>query len=205
MKTRNFNVIGYDTRYWWLLLAGGLLFIVLGGWIILSPEKSYLFLSLLLAIGMLATGLFESIFSLFHINKIKDWGWIFVGGLVDAVLGVYVLNYPLLTMILMPTVIGIWMLFRGFMTISSPVTLKALGVKDWIWLMVTSILLILPSLVILIDPFVGLVNVVKLTGAAFILSGIFRIFFSQQLRKLKSVHKQIKKRKKHLDYDHHYI
>ncbi|RYY70689.1 MAG: hypothetical protein EOO13_05730 [Chitinophagaceae bacterium] len=113
MKTRNINVIGYDTRYWWFLLSGGLLFIVLGGWIILSPEKSYLFLSLLLAIGMLTTGIFESIFSLFHIRKIRDWGWIFVG-LVDAALGVYVLNYPLLTMILMPTVIGIWMLFRGF-------------------------------------------------------------------------------------------
>lgn len=205
MKTRNFNVIGYDTRYWWLLLAGGLLFIVLGGWVILSPEKSYLSLSLLLAIGMLATGLFESVFSLFHIRKIKDWGWIFAGGLVDAGLGVYVLNYPILTMIIMPTVIGIWMMLRGFMTISSPVTLKALGIKDWVWLMVTSTLLILPSLIILIDPFVGFVNVVKLTGVAFMLSGLFRIFFSQQLRKLKTVHRQIKKRKTHLDYDHNYV
>ncbi|RYY70688.1 MAG: hypothetical protein EOO13_05725 [Chitinophagaceae bacterium] len=85
------------------------------------------------------------------------------------------------------------------MTISSPVTLRELGIKDWVWLMVTSILLILPSLVILINPFVGLVNVVKLTGVAFILSGVFRIFFSQQLRHLKTVHRQIKKRKKHLD------
>lgn len=199
MKPRKFNVIGYDTRYWWLLLGGGVLFIVLGVWIILSPEKSYLFLSLLLAVGMLTTGLFESIFSLFHIHKIKDWGWIFVGGLVDTIFGIYVFNYPLLTMILMPLVIGIWMLFRGFMTISSPVTLKALGVKDWVWLMVTSILLILPSLVILIYPFFEFINVVKLTGVAFILSGAFRIFFSQQLRKLKTVYRQIKRRKKYFN------
>ena len=97
------------------------------------------------------------------------------------------------------------MMLRGFMTISSPVTLKALGIKDWVWLVVTSTLLILPSLIILIDPFVGFVNVVKLTGVAFTLSGLFRIFFSQQLRKLKTVHRQIKKRKTHLDCEHNYI
>ncbi|MBO9672569.1 MAG: DUF308 domain-containing protein [Sphingobacteriaceae bacterium] len=204
MKHRSFNIIGYETKYWWFLLANGLLFIILGGWIILSPEKSYFFLSQLLAIGMLATGFFEAIFSLFHINKIRDWQWIFAGGLIDVMLGTYVFNFPILTMIIMPAVIGIWMLIRGFMTISGSLTIKALGIRDWVWLLFTSMLLIFPSLVILIDPFVVLVNFVKLTGVAFILSGLFRIYFSQQLRRLKTVHRQLKKRKKHLDYDHHF-
>lgn len=185
MKTRNFNVVGYDTRYWWLLLGGGILFIGLGTWIIFSPEKTYLFLSLLLAIGLLITGFFEALYSIFHTRKIKDWGWIFAGGLIDALLGIYLLNYPLLSLILMPMIIGIWMLFRGFMTVSSPLDRKVLGIHDWIWLLLTSMVLILPSLVILIYPIVGLVNVVVITGISFILSGIFRIFFSIQLRRLK--------------------
>jgi len=198
MGTRNFNVIGYDTRYWWLLLAGGILFIGLGTWIICSPEKTYLSLSLLLAIGMLATGAFEALFSLFNLKRIKDWGWIFAGGLIDVLLGIYLLNYLLLTMVLMPMAIGIWMLFRGFMTVSSPVALRALGMSEWLLLVLTSMLLILPSIVILLDPFIGLVNVVMITGISFIISGIFRIFFSQQLRKLKTMHSKVKKRKKHL-------
>jgi uncharacterized membrane protein HdeD (DUF308 family) len=186
MKRRNFNVVGYDKRYWRVLACSGILFICLGTWIIFSPEKTYFFFSLLLAIGMLAAGLFETIFSIFHIRKIKGWGWIFTGGMIDALLGVYLLNYPLLSLILMPMIIGIWMLFRGFMTVSSPLILKVLGVSDWIWLLLTSMALILPSLVILIYPIVGLVNVVVITGISFILSGIFRIFFSQQLRRLKT-------------------
>ncbi|WP_316766443.1 HdeD family acid-resistance protein [Pedobacter frigiditerrae] len=184
MKKHSFNVIGYDTKYWWLLYASGVLFVFLGSWIIVSPQKSYLFLSLLLAIGLLTTGLFESLYSIFHIRKIKDWGWIFIGGLIDAILGVYLLNYPLIAIILMPFVIGIWMLFRAFMTVSSSIALKTIGVKGWLWLLVTSMVLILPSILILINPFAELINIVFITGIAFVLSGIFRIIFSQRLKSL---------------------
>lgn len=184
MKKRNYNVIGYDMRYWWNTFLSGILFIGLGLWIVTSTEKSYLFLSLLLALGLFTTGLFETLFSFFNRKAIKDWGWIFVGGLIDFVLGLYLLWYPLLTMVLMPVVLGLWMLFRSFMTVSSPVDLKAVGLWDWIWLLVTSVLLILPSLIIVVNPFFGLINIVLYTGVAFVITGIFRIYFSQQLRKL---------------------
>lgn len=184
MKRRNYNVIGYDMRYWWNTFLSGLLFIGLGLWISLATEKSYLFLSMLLALGLLITGLFETIFSLFNRKAIKDWGWIFVGGFIDLMSGGYLLSFPLLTMILMPMVIGLWMLLRSFMVARIAISLKAVGLSDWIWLLATSIVLILPSLVILIDPFYGLVNVVLCTGIAFVIAGIFRIYFSQQLRRL---------------------
>lgn len=203
MKTTNFNVLGYDTRYWWLLLSGGILFIALGTWIILTPEKTYLFMSRLLSFGMLFTGLFDAIFSLFNVRRVKDWGWVFTGGVIDIILGIYFLNYPLLSIIFMPMVIGTWMMFRAFMTVSSPIALQALGTKDFFVLILTSGILIMPSLVILIDPFAGLANMVTVTGVGFLLSGIFRIIFSQQLRKLKKVHTTARRRKKHLDQNHH--
>lgn len=184
MKSRNYNVIGYDMRYWWNTFLSGILFVGLGLWISLSTEKSYLFLSLLLAIGLFTTGMFETLFSLLNRKAIKDWGWIFIGGFIDLILGIYLLSFPLLAMVLMPLIIGLWMLFRSFMTVSSPVNLKAAGLWDWIWLLITSIVLILPSLIILINPFFGLVNIVLCTGIAFIIAGIFRIYFSQQLRRL---------------------
>ncbi len=149
MKKRDFNVVGYEPKYWRVMEVGGIVFICLGTWIIFSPETSYVFLSWLLAIGLLTTGLFEALFSIFHSKKIKSWGWIFTGGLVDAVLVVYLLNYPLLSLILMPMIIGIWLLLRGFMTVSSTLVLTILGIRDWIWLILTSLVLILPSLIIL--------------------------------------------------------
>lgn len=194
------NILGYDTKYWWFLLAEGIFFVCLGIWILLSPEQTYFFLSVLLAGGMLVSGTFEVFFSFFNSHRIGNWGWIFFGGLVDAILGAYFLCYPLLTMILVPLVVGLWMIFSAFMTVSSPIKLKILGIADWIWLIVMSMLLILPSLFILIDPFVKLVNMVAVSGSAFIISGIFRIYFSQQLRRLKSVHSAVHKRKKYLYY-----
>lgn len=184
MSRRNYNVVGYDARYWRVLAVGGILFICLGIWIIFTPESTYIFLSRLLAIGMLASGLFETIFSILQTHKIKGWGWIFAGGCIDTLFGIYVLNFPLLSLLLMPMIIGVWMLFRGFMTVSSPLVLAILGVGDWIWLVITSLFLILPSLIILINPIVGLVNVVVITGISFVLSGIFRLSFSFQLRGL---------------------
>lgn len=201
MKTKHFNLIGYDTKYWWLLLSGGLLFIALGTWIILTPQKTYLFMSRLLSLGMLFTGLFDSIFSLINSRRIKDWGWILAGGIIDTALSIYFLKFPLLSIIFMPMIIGVWMMFRAFMTVSSPIALQALGIKHFFLLLLTSGLLILPSLVILVNPFSGLVNMVSITGVGFLLSGVFRIIFSQKLRKLKKVHTMVRKRKIHLNHD----
>ncbi|MEJ5995271.1 DUF308 domain-containing protein [Pedobacter sp. Du54] len=182
MRRQNYNVVGYDSRYWRVLAVVGIFFICLGIWIIFTSEQSYIFLSRLLAIGMLASGLFEAVFSLLQNHKIKGWGWIFAGGCIDTFFGIYVLNFPLLSLLLMPLIIGVWMLIRGFMTVSSHLVLKILGVSDWIWLVITSLILILPSLIILINPIVGLVNVVVVTGISFILSGVFRVYFSRQLK-----------------------
>lgn len=190
MKRSYYNVIGYDSRYWWNTFFSGLLFIGLGLWISFSAQKTYLFLSLLLASGLFLTGLFESLFSLFNQKAIGNWGWMLAGGLIDLAMGVYLMAFPLLTMVLMPMLIGLWMLFRSFMTASCPVNLKVAGIWDWIWLLATSIVLILPSLVILVNPFFGWVNVVLCTGMAFIIAGIFRLYFSQQLRRLNQAKRQ---------------
>ena len=183
MKRRYFSLISYDSEYWWMIRSVGILFVFLGIWIIFSGQQSYYLLSLLLALGVLASGILEMLFSFLNRNSISEWCWIFAGGLIDFVLGAYLLNYPLISMIVMPMVIGMWLLFRSFMTMDSNIALSVIGIRNWIWVIVISILLILPSLIILINPYFGMINVVVYTGAAFLASGIFRIIFSQQLRR----------------------
>ncbi len=187
MKRRYFSLISYDSEYWWMIRVIGILFVFLGTWIIFSGQQSYYLLSLLLALGVLASGILEMLFSFLNRKSIAEWGWIFAGGLIDFVLGSYLLKYPLISMVVMPMVIGMWLLFRAFVTMDSNIALSVIGRRNWIWVIVISILLILPSLIILVNPYFGMINVVVYTGAAFLASGIFRIVFSQQL---KSAHRK---------------
>lgn len=173
----------YAAQFWWLMFCSGVLFVCLGIWILASPVASYLSLSLLFAFGMIFSGLFELVFSIGNRKKLHGWGWTLAGGLIDVVLGCYLLNFPLLTMIVMPIIIGLWMLFRGFMAIGSSIELRAYGVLDWLWLLFTGVLIVVLSLLIIGHPLFAAINVVIWTAFAFILSGIFRVFLSLQLRK----------------------
>jgi uncharacterized membrane protein HdeD (DUF308 family) len=182
MKTTYLN--NDAAQYWWLMFCSGVLFIGLGIWMLAAPVSSYLSLSLLFAFGMIFAGIFEVTFSVSNRKRLHGWGWTLSGGLIDIFLGGYLLNLPLLTMVIMPVIIGLWMLFRGFMAISSSIELRAYGILDWAWLLLTGILIVVLSVLIIADPLFGAINIVVWTAFAFLLSGIFRILLSLQLRSL---------------------
>jgi len=185
MEAIRLKTVRTQTKYWWLMLFAGVLLIGLGVWILASPVASYLSLSLVFAAGMVMTGSFEVIFSITNYKDVQGWGWTLAGGLVDLVLGVYLLYYPLLTMIVLPLIMGFWMLFRGFMAIGSSIELRAYGILDWGWLLFTGVMIILVALIILGNPLFGVINIVVWTALAFIISGIFRIYLSIKLKKYK--------------------
>lgn len=185
MKTKEINFIGYTTQYWWLMFSAGFLFIGLGIWILVSPVASYLSLSLLFAFGMIFSGFFEIVFAAGNYKTLHGWGWTLVGGIIDLFLGLYLLSLPLLTMVIMPIIIGLWMLFRGCMAIGSSLELRAYGILDWAWLLITGILIVILSLLIIGHPLFAAVSIVIWTAFAFVLSGIFRIYLSLQLKSFK--------------------
>lgn len=184
MKSKNINFIGYSVEYWWLMLFVGILFIGLGAWVLALPVSSYLALSQMFSFGMIFSGIFEIIFSIGNRATLRGWGWILTGGMIDFLLGIYLLNYPLLSMVVMPLIMGLWMLFRGCLAIGSSLELRAYGVLDWIWLLFTGVLILILSFLIIGNPLFAAINIVVWTAFAFIISGIFRIYLSLQLKKV---------------------
>ena len=187
MKTMSFKeAVKYAADYWWLMLLAGILLIGLGLWVLATPVASYLSLSLLFAIGMVMTGIFEVLFSITNTRFVKGWGWILIGGMIDLLLGIYLLYYPLLTMIILPMIIGLWMLFRGFMAIGSSIELKDSGIPNWGWVSFTGLLIIVCSLVILVHPLFGVINIIIWTALSLIITGVSRIYLSLKLRKFQN-------------------
>lgn len=182
MKTKEFSFLSFYTQYWWLMFSAGVLFICLGVWILAAPVSMYQSIGMFFAFGLTFSGFFEGIFAVGNYKTLQKWGLTLVGGIIDLALGIYLMKVPMLTLMIMPVVIGLWMLFRGCMAIDNILGFKAFGILYWMWLIVTGGLMILLSLIILGSPLSEFVNAVIWTAFCFILSGIFRIYLSLQLK-----------------------
>ncbi|PWK79235.1 uncharacterized membrane protein HdeD (DUF308 family) [Mucilaginibacter oryzae] len=182
------NVIDKRTiipsRYWVLMLLSGILLSVLGVWIILSPLQSYLSLSLTFAIGMIATGFFETAVSVMSTRHIERWGWLLASGLIDIAIGSYLFSYPAITMMLLPVIVGFWLLVRGIMGIGSAIDMRAYGISNWGWILFNSLVVVFFSVGILAYPAFGIANLIIWTGLAFFGAGIFRVVISIKIKEL---------------------
>ncbi len=169
------------TGYWWFILLAGILFIILGLRILATPVASYLSLSSLFAIGMIMTGILEGLFSITNTRFVKRRGMILTGGVIDFLLGIYLLYYPLLTMVIMPVILGPWVLYWGFMTISNSTELKDSGMSNRRCTSFTGILIIVCALIILGTVLFGIINIVIWTAISLITAGISRIYLALKL------------------------
>lgn len=173
-------------KYWWLLLLSGLILIAVGVWVFASPAAAYLSLSVLFGACILAIGLFETVFAISARKSIKGWGWTLASGLLDTVIGSYLLAYPAVTMTILPFVLGFWLLFRGFSAIGFSFDMKSYGDLNWGWFLLLAIGIIIFAFMILAVPAFGVANIIAWTGLSFIFSGVFRIILAFSLKKWKS-------------------
>ncbi len=170
---------------WYFILLAGLASIVTGIWMIIKPVESYLTLSIWLAGCLFFTGLAEVLFSMISSLDFRGWGWLLAGALLDLFTGLYLLYYPMLTMIVLPIVIGIWLLLRGVIGISNPEALQSTPGRKWrrgISILIIFLMLAV-SIVLIAYPFTGVFTVVIWNGIAFVLAGLFRVLLASKIRK----------------------
>jgi uncharacterized membrane protein HdeD (DUF308 family) len=172
-------------KNWWLLVITGLLLIGLGVWILMTPLTAYASLAVLFSIGLTVAGLVEVAFAVSNRDAIDGWGWALVGGIIDLALGIYLLSNPAVTLVTLPILLGIWLLFRGFSAIGTSIALRGYGVTNWGWLLALGLGIIVFAIVIMNNPELGALNIVIWTGVGFILAGIFRIMVGLRLHRLK--------------------
>ena len=86
MKTSFVKSIRKSARYWFIPLIVGILFIILGGYTIATPLKSYLALAVLFSLSFLVTGTSEVIFAFVNRKEIENWGWSLSLGIITAII-----------------------------------------------------------------------------------------------------------------------
>ena len=176
---------GRVIRHWWLLMLAGILCVAAGIAVFVFPMESYMTLSIIFGVLMLITGAAQLIIASTSGNYLAMKGYVVVGGVLDLLLGIFLCVYPAVTVVLLPIMLGIWMMYHSFMIIAFGGDLDTFRINASGWVMIGGILLLVLSFLVLVNPFsVGIATVIVLTGVALIVFGFLLCGESVLLRRI---------------------
>lgn len=182
-----YKSIKNSVKYWWILLIIGLLFVGLGIYCFAFPTASYVALSVFFAVSFLFSGISEIIFSISNKDEIDSWGWTLTYGIITTIVGFMLVVNPILSLEVFAYYVGFLILFRSISGISYAFDLKNYGVKDWGISLFLAVIGLIISLILLSSPQLAGLTAVAWLGLAVISSGMFAIFISLQLKKIKDL------------------
>lgn len=159
--------------HWWLFLIAGVLCTLTGIAVFVFPLESYVTLSILFGVLMLVTGAAKLITASVSGNYFLMKGYVIIGGLLDLILGLFLCIYPGVTLMLLPIMMGFWMMYNSFVLIGFSGDFETFGVPGAGWVTGGGILLLILSILVLVNPFgAGIATVVILAGVGLIVLGI---------------------------------
>jgi len=191
------ETINTSVKNWRWFIIKGLLMIVAGAAIFARPAEGYVSLSILFSVIIIAIGFTQIFFAVGNKGVLKGWGWTLASGIIDVLIGGYLISFPVVTMATLPFILGFWLMFRSFYLIGASIDLQSLGAPGWGWLLAGGILLVILSLVILYYPAAGAVSIIACSGSAFIVGGIFNVVLAFKLKEIKKDVKEFEGKIKH--------
>ena len=172
-------------RHWWLFAIAGVLGIILGITVFFFPLQSYMVLSILFGVLMLVVGAAKLIAASTSDNFFMMKSYVIIGGVLDVVLGIFLCIYPEITLVLLPIMMGFWMLYNSFILIGLAGELDTFGVRGTGWISGGGILLLALSIIVLVNPFgAGIATVVVLAGIGLIVFGILLCVLAKTLKEV---------------------
>jgi uncharacterized membrane protein HdeD (DUF308 family) len=169
------------TRNWYMVLIKGIIMILLAILVFNHPGATLLGVAVYLGIGLVITGIIAIGLGIAERKLSPNWGWRTFEGVIDLILGLIVINNPILTVSIIPFLIGFWAAIYGiFLFIDAFSSKDSRGLK-----MISGILIFLLAWVLMFNPlFMGLTMVIWF-GVLLLINGIANVIISFGLRKIK--------------------
>lgn len=159
-------------KWKWTFIAISLAMILLGLCLIIWPHISatvlcYLFGALILITGIVRIVCYirRGVSALFHYHELPL-------GLLDILLAVFFFSRSRYVVLVLPVVIGIMILVDSIFELQMAIDLKQLGLGRWWSILALSILSILFSFLLVLNPFEGSVTLMVFVGLSLIVDGI---------------------------------
>lgn len=175
-------------RHWWLYMLCGILCMVAGIAVFIFPMESYMTMGLLFGILMLFVGAAQLIVASSSGNYLAMKGYVIVGGILDLIMGIILCINPAVSLVLMPVLLGIWMLYHSFMIVAFGGDMETFRIDGSGWTIAGGALLMLLSIFVLVNPMsAGVATVVTLAGVGLIVFGLLLCVLSFKLKDLHRV------------------
>lgn len=170
-------------KHWWLLMVAGILCIIAGICVFVFPLESYVTLSILFGILMLLTGAAQLVIASSSGNYLMMRGYFIIGGVLDVILGIFLCVYPGVSLVALPVMMGLWLMYNSFVIISFGGDMDTFKLSGGGMVMVLGILLLVLSIFVLLNPFsVGVTTVLIVAGIGLILFGLILFAISLKVR-----------------------
>ena len=119
------------SRVLWII--AGVLLIVAGVYCFVSPDAALSGLSLILGLAMLFSGIVDIVIFASSRRFMLGSGWFLLDGIFTVLLAIFLLCNQAFTMLSLPFIFGMWLLFGGISRFVSSFDLQRLGVRGWGW------------------------------------------------------------------------
>jgi len=169
-------------RIMWATLLKGVLLVVLGLWMLTMPRESFEGLAFLIGLIMLIGGLAETAFSYYARRKQLAWGWNLSGGILDVIIGIFLMINPMAILALITIFISFWLILLSMLIIRRSITQKRLGRTTWSRTLILGIILLILSIVLIWHPQVVGITLIFWLAFSFLTLGIFRVILAFQVR-----------------------
>ena len=130
-------------------------------------------------------------FSIRNRKILQGWGWYLVGGLLSLAAGIILIIYPGISIVILPFVVGFTLLFLSFLLMGYSFEMKNLGILNWGYAAILSVLGVILSFMLIVSPLISGISLVTITGVSFTIIGASSIALSFDLRKVKKIPEKI--------------
>lgn len=158
-----------------LNIVAGILLIAAGVYCLCNEDVAVLSAGLMLGIFMLAAGIAEIVVFAGTSGVLIGSGWLLLDGVLTVIMSLFLLFNQWFTLLSLPFIFTVWLMFSGISRFVSAFDLHALGVRGWGWVLAVGILLMVAGFICMMDPWVSAAEVGVTVGMVFLLEGISAI------------------------------
>ena len=161
-----------------LNIVSGVLLIAIGVYCLCNQNIAAATAGLMVGIFMLVSGVIEIVVFAATSRLLIGSGWLLLDGVLTVILSLFLLFNQWFTMLSLPLLFTLWLLFSGISRFVSAFDLKALGIRNWGWSLAVGIILMLAGFICMMDPWVSIAAVGMTVGLVFLLEGISSIIYA---------------------------
>ena len=161
-----------------LNVIAGVLLIALGIYCLCNQDVAAMTAGLMVGIFMLVSGIIEIIVFAATNGVMFGSGWLLLDGVLTVILSLFLLFNQWFTMMSLPFLFTLWLLFSGISRFVSAFDLRAFDVRGWGWVLAMGIILMIAGFICMMDPWVSVAAIGLTVGLVFLLEGVSSIVYA---------------------------